>query len=206
MDRGLAILVMLLAVALLSAGCGVAATSGATSTAVNDPAAAYCGGTGGRVVIRYPTYGTNGPNPLRLAGALRFCQYDAREGSGADPQSRIHLSLETLSAERPTLAVQAYLGKPPIDRAPPGVNPASVYCSQLGGSDQFGGTNASGGGWATDDPGLVDQVLQTCVFPDLSTIDSFGLFYHANGTIRGIDLATVVRYRPSPPPATPGSR
>jgi hypothetical protein len=35
------------------------------------------------------------------------------------------------------------------------------------------------------------------VFPDNSTIDSWGLLYHTNGIVRGIDLATVLRY-PNP--------
>jgi hypothetical protein len=35
------------------------------------------------------------------------------------------------------------------------------------------------------------------MFPDLSSIDSWGLAYHSVGTIRGKDLAKVLRY-PNP--------
>jgi len=63
----------------------------------------------------------------------------------------------------------------------------------LGGSDLFGGINAAGGGWVLDsDP---DDVLETCIFPDLSSIDSWGLLYHSQGIIRGQDLSTVLRYK-----------
>ena len=41
---------------------------------------------------------------------------------------------------------------------------------------------------------LPDADLEACIFPDLSSIDSWGLTYHAYGTIRGIDLSTVLRY------------
>ena len=35
-----------------------------------------------------------------------------------------------------------------------------------------------------------------CVFPDLSSIDFWGLTYHAGGTVRGADLAPLFRYQP----------
>jgi hypothetical protein len=41
----------------------------------------------------------------------------------------------------------------------------------------------------------VDQTLEACIFPDLSSIDSWGLTYHSQGIIRGIDLGTVLRYK-----------
>jgi len=40
-------------------------------------------------------------------------------------------------------------------------------------------------------------VLEACIFPDNSTIDSWGLFYHSDGIIRGIDLSTVLKYSKS---------
>jgi len=40
--------------------------------------------------------------------------------------------------------------------------------------------------------------ISMCVFPDLSIIDSWGLTYHSNGTIRGADLSSLLRYRPQP--------
>ena len=50
----------------------------------------------------------------------------------------------------------------------------------------------AGGGWVAN--GGIDQVLEACIFPDNSTIDSWGLFYHSANIIRGIDLSTVLRY------------
>lgn len=40
-------------------------------------------------------------------------------------------------------------------------------------------------------------VVSICVFSDLSMIDAWGLFYHTNDIIRGKDLGTVLRYRPT---------
>ena len=37
----------------------------------------------------------------------------------------------------------------------------------------------------------------TFLFEDMSAIDAFGLLYHADGTIRGADLATKPRYKPN---------
>jgi len=34
-----------------------------------------------------------------------------------------------------------------------------------------------------------------CVFPDLSSIDTWGLTYYADGTVRGADLSDLLRYR-----------
>jgi hypothetical protein len=51
---------------------------------------------------------------------------------------------------------------------------------------------AAGGGWVQF--GSIDQVLEACIFPDDSTIDSWGLLYHSVGTIRGTDLSTVLKY------------
>ena len=39
-----------------------------------------------------------------------------------------------------------------------------------------------------------NDVLETCIFPDMSSIDSWGLAYHSAGIIRGKDLAKVLRY------------
>ncbi|HVN03425.1 MAG TPA: hypothetical protein VMT86_03345 [Bryobacteraceae bacterium] len=151
-------------------------------------AAAYCTQTGGQVITRVPAYGTNGPPSswLILTGARDFCQY-----TSATDGSRIHVLLETLYATTPTLAAMAYEAKVPPGSPGPG-NPASYYCTQLGGSDLFGGVNAAGGGWYGQ--GSKDSVLEACIFPDMSSIDSWGLTYNADGIIRGIDLTTVLRY------------
>jgi|HubBroStandDraft_2_1064218.scaffolds.fasta_scaffold284362_1 hypothetical protein len=150
-------------------------------------AAAYCKQTGGQVEVRSAVYGTNDSDPLQLAGVKSFCQYTANTSGG----SRIHILLSTLYSTKPTLAALAYIFKPAIGSC--NGNPASCYCSLLGGSDQFGGTTGAGGGWYKKN--TIDQVLEACVFPDMSSIDSWGLTYHAAGIIRGIDLTTVMRYQ-----------
>ncbi len=57
------------------------------------------------------------------------------------------------------------------------------------------GDGAAGGGWV-DAGQPVFVVMDLCVFEDMSAIDAFGLLYHQQGTIRGADLATKMRYRP----------
>jgi putative hemolysin len=155
---------------------------------------AYCTSTGGAVETRVPAYGTNNAPQdwLLLAGSQDFCRYTASD------QSHIHLSLETLFASRPTLAALAYYAEVPWNGIGEG-SPASFYCTQLGGTDLFGGVNAAGGGWVALK--TVDEVLDACIFPDNSTIDSWGLFYHSDAIIRGIDLSTVLKY-PNPNPNT----
>ncbi|HEY5425399.1 MAG TPA: hypothetical protein VIJ77_02520 [Candidatus Tumulicola sp.] len=149
-------------------------------------AAAYCKQTGGVVEVRRAVYGSNGPSVLQLAGVRSFCQYTANTSG----QSRVHILLSTLYTTKPTLAALAYIFAPPTGSCQG--NPASCYCSYLGGSDQFGGTTGAGGGWFKKNS--IDQTLEACIFPDMSSIDSWGLAYHANGIIRGIDLTTVMRY------------
>jgi len=150
--------------------------------------AAYCRSTGGVVEHRIPEFGTNDPKPLVLAGSADFCQYTSKKD-----MSRIHVRLKTLYAQLPSLAALAYYAKVKFNEAtcPGGANPASCYCTQLGGSDQFGGPTLGGGSWVGKG---VDVDLEACIFPDLSSIDSFGLFYHSANDIRGIDLSKVLRY------------
>lgn len=150
-------------------------------------AAAYCRQTHGDVEVRRAVYGTNGSQPLFLAGVKSFCQYTLKKDG-----SRIHILLSTLYTTKPTLAALAYILKPPPSGSCQG-NPASCYCSYLGGSDQFGGTTGAGGGWFKKN--AIDQTLEACIFPDMSSIDSWGLAYHSNGIIRGINLAKVMRYK-----------
>lgn len=99
--------------------------------------------------------------------------------------------MDTLYATKPSLAALAYYSLTPWNGQGNG-NPASYYCTQLGGTDLFGGATAAGGGWVTKHS--VDLVLEACIFADNSTIDSWGLLYHSVGTIRGIDLSTVLKY------------
>ena len=70
----------------------------------------------------------------------RFCQYTLAEDG-----SRIHLSLDTLFTTKPTLAALAYYAEVPWNGQGNG-NPASFYCTQLGGAE-IGATDFAGGGW-----------------------------------------------------------
>jgi hypothetical protein len=178
-----------------ASGSGNAATgspsseiSGTPFAAASDDAgaAAYCRRTRGEVETRRAVYGSNGPTLLFLAGVRTFCQYTKKKDG-----SRIHILLSTLYTTKPTLAALAYILTPPVGSCEG--NPASCYCSYLGGSDQFGGTTGAGGGWY--EKNAIDQTLEACIFPDESSIDSWGLTYHADGIIRGINLEKVMRYK-----------
>ena len=147
-----------------------------------------CTNTGGVPIVRVPYYGTNGGTPLQLAGEAIFCEYTEKKGG-----STIDVLLSTLVAKLPTLAATAYYSETPYDGSNCKGSPGSCYCSQLGGTDLFGGINAAGGGWVNKNNQA--DVLDACIFPDLSSIDSYGLFYHSAGIIRGKDLAKVLRYK-----------
>jgi putative hemolysin len=123
-----------------------------------------------------------------------FCQY-----TSADDGSRIHVSLLTLFSPKPTLAALAYYAQVPWNGQGQG-NPASFYCTQLGGAE-IGATDLAGGAWVATSG--IDALLETCIFPDNSTIDSWGLLYHSVGTVRGTDLSTVLKY-PNPYAAKKG--
>lgn len=150
-------------------------------------AQARCTDKGGIVQEREPYYGTNGGSPLQLAGKQYFCQFtSAKDGS------QISLLLSTMWTRMPTLAALAYYAEQAYNGNCTG-SPGSCYCSQLGGTDLFGGVNGAGGGWVlTTNP---NDVLDTCIFPDMSSIDSYGLFYHSAGIIRGKNLARVLRFK-----------
>ena len=167
----------------------------ARATEPDDAAAQYCVKVGGKVIVRAPVYGTNGPKSswLLLAGLQNFCEF-----VNPKDHSTIHILADTLYTMKPSLAALAYYLKPPMNPPGPG-NPASYYCSQLGGSDLFGGVNAAGGAWVGQDPPY--DRLEACIFPDMSSIDSWGLTYNTAGIIRGIDLTTVMRYKGPPQPA-----
>jgi putative hemolysin len=168
------------------------ATMQAQTAAKPTPAEAYCTQKGGAVVRRIPEFGTNGGIPLRLSGSREFCQFTAHDGS------RIHVLLSTLYTTQPTLAALAYYAAPPFDGTGCVGNPGSCYCSQLGGTDLFGGKNLAGGGWVTEDPSNPDPTLEACILPDLSSIDSWGLTYNSAGIIRGKNLRKVFRYKGPP--------
>ena len=182
-----AVAVFLPAVKPVEAASGQQATAqtGATMTP-----AEYCVKKGGEVDGRQPYFNTNDDNEqnwLQLSGARQFCRFTSKKDG-----SRIYVLLSTLYTEQPSMAALAYYAQVPLGGGCNG-NPASCYCSQLGGSDLFGGINANGGGWVKkSDP--VFTVLEACVFPDMSTIDSWGLAYHSAGIVRGKDLSKVLRF------------
>jgi putative hemolysin len=153
--------------------------------------AAYCVKKGGEVDVRLPYYNTNDDNEsnwVRMAGQRTFCKFTSKDNG-----SRIHVLLTTLYTKAPTLAALAYYAKVPYSGNCNG-NPASCYCSQLGGTDLFGGINPNGGGWVQlSDP--VDTVLEACILPDMSTIDSWGLTYHQANITRGKNLNGVLRFK-----------
>jgi hypothetical protein len=135
---------------------------------------------------RIPEYGTNGGTPLVLAGKQEFCQFtSAKDGS------QINLLLSTLATRQPTLAALAYYAE--VQPGSCNGNPGSCYCSLIGGTDLFGGINASGGGWVLSTDST--DVLEACIFPDMSSIDSWGLTYHSQGIIRGKNLTKVLRFK-----------
>ena len=152
----------------------------------------YCVKKGGEVDVRAPYFNTNDDekNLFSLSGDREFCKFTSKKDG-----SRIHVLLSTLYTEKPSLAALAYYAEVPYNGVCNG-NPASCYCSQLGGTDLFGGINLNGGGWVMkSDP--VDTVLEACIFPDMSSIDSWGLTYHQAGIVRGKNLDKVLRY-PNP--------
>ena len=151
-------------------------------------AAAYCVANGGEVENRAPYFNTNDDpkNWLRLTGGRRFCQFTLKSDG-----SRIHVLLSTLYSPKPSLAALAYYAEVPLQSGCHG-NPASCYCSQLGGTDLFGGINFNGGGWVLK--GAIDESLEACIFPDMSSIDSWGLAYHQANIIRGKNLKKVLRF------------
>ncbi|HEY2445408.1 MAG TPA: hypothetical protein VGI20_06690 [Rhizomicrobium sp.] len=164
---------------------GPAARAGELGTVAKE--SAYCIKKGGTVQEREPYYGTNGGSPLRLAGRRNFCEFTSSKDG-----SQISVLLETLWTKKPSLAALAYYAQVAYNGICNG-SPGSCYCSQLGGTDLFGGVNGAGGGWVltTDN----NDVLDACIFPDMSTIDSYGLFYHSAGIIRGKDLSKVLRFQ-----------
>jgi hypothetical protein len=174
---------------VLAAAAAVAAIWPVASLAQADTSVTptkYCTDHHGTVQVRTPTYNTNGGTPFPLSGPRQFCQWVAADGS------QIDVLLTTLVTPKPTLAALAYYARVKFNGVCEG-SPGSCYCSQIGGTDLFGGINAAGGGWVLQ--GNSNDVLDACIFPDLSSIDSYGLFYHQHDIIRGKDLGYVLRYK-----------
>lgn len=163
-----------------------------------DAAAAYCVDQGGMVRERLAVLNPDLPRAqwVELGMPKLFCEFTG--GKGADPDTWISVSLETLYSEEPTLATLAYLTKPAMPEMTDGSNPSAAYCTHLGGAYGFGGGT---GGWVTVDPEPAMQVENYCVFGDGSMIDAWGLTYHTGDVIRGAELTPVLRYQPDLPPA-----
>src|ERR1700674_6092059 len=175
----------------VQAGNTSASASASAAAGTLGEAGEYCVNPGGEVDTRKPYFNTNDSEQhwFALAGDRQFCKFTNKD------TSRIHVLLSTLYSDKPTLAALAYYAKVPYSGNCNG-NPGSCYCSQLGGTDLFGGINLNGGGWVMKaDP--VDTVLEACIFPDMSSIDSCGLTYHQAGIVRGKNLNKVLRY-PNP--------
>jgi hypothetical protein len=174
------------------AACAIALTASAyadtqqiASSTEASQDAQYCTAEGGVVQERIPEFGTNNTNPLKLSGNADFCQFTKKKGG-----SQINVLLSTLGTAKPTLAALAYYAKVQLGSC--SGNPASCYCTLLGGSDSFGGINLDGGGWVLKSDAT--DVLETCIFPDMSSIDSWGLAYHSQNIIRGKNLVGVLKY------------
>ena len=179
----------LAAVASLTAGAGVGHAAAKPTLAQQQ--AAYCKAQGGAVQMRTAAYGTNNAAGLSLGAPVQFCRFVSKTDG-----SRIYVSAATLASKKPTIAALAYYNKPAMTSNDPNANPASVYCSQLGGTDSFGGINAQGGGWVNRSD-KANPVLEACVFPDGSIIDSWGLAYRSTGAVRGKDLTQAFAYHPA---------
>lgn len=168
---------MLAALALAAAG-----TAHAASTA-------WCSSTGGTPERLFAFGNTNAAPHLWMAygGELQACAYSGVDENGYT--STITLTEATLESPLPTMAALAYYAKVPWNGTGFG-NPAFLYCLQLGGTEQIGAVG-SGSGWAHRKGA---EVHNLCVFADQSAIDDWGLLYHSNDIIRGIDLTSVLKF------------
>ena len=156
-----------------------------------DPAE-YCTSVGGTVSIRSAV--TDSAATTGLGEPQVFCTFTGTAGTDT-ADTTITIGGVTLSTTNPTRATMAYREKPQIPAIDPPAdgsmipNPSSIYCESLGGSE---------GEWvdfaaAADAPA---RSVTMCVFPDLSMIDSWGLTYHTQGTIRGADLDPLLNWKP----------
>ena len=148
----------------------------------------------GTVQVREAMFGTNDDTDrsgwVDLGRSIELCRFTDEDGNS------ILVDTLTLASTGPTLASVAYLSKVKMPEYDPNKgNPATAYCQALSGSSAYG-PGASGGGWV-DVSDKDSPVVAMCVFPDGSMIDEWGLAYHSDGTIRGIDLAQQFVYQPT---------
>lgn len=203
MAAAITLLVLLIGGGTLAMGRALAAPSRvATPVAValnDDDLAAACTTAGGAVVMRTAAQ-TPDSEPIGALGEPEpFCEFTG--GAGADEGSMISVLAETLASPNPTLAAMAYLqGKPmpaidpPAPSGTPGAivsmpNPASIYCQLAGGMESA---------WVATDMAAdaTFRNIAMCVFPDRSAIESWGIAYHAMGSVRGADLTGAFGWKP----------
>ena len=179
----------------------LAAAPAAIGSSHESDAEEYCSTQGGQVVQLKPSLWPDSDNAVELAGSMNACQFISQDG---DNPEQLVVDLQTLHSEKPTLAGLAYLAQVPSSNSgAAGSNPASSYCPvDLAGTEAFG--TAAQGSWVGElDPGMeagdaetLGNTITLCVFADRSAIDDFGIFYASDGTYRGVDLSTVMRYQP----------
>ncbi|MEX2981005.1 hypothetical protein [Streptomyces sp. C36] len=183
------------AVTLVIAAVAAAATQATAQPAKSYPKspAAWCKSQGGDPASYRPFY-DSGPKLTPLGGRRELCEFTAKD------TSHIVVATDTLAADLPTLAALAYVRKPPLPEHPQG-NPSAAYCAAIGGTTQFGDRKGDTGGWIrSGEPIDRDHLRSMCLFADGSTIDAWGLTYHAHGVIRGADLEH--RFRATIPAGT----
>jgi hypothetical protein len=187
-------------------GLAIVLTAGLATTAggATEPTGAeqYCADQGGNVVELTPYLLPGSDAEVELAGSMTVCQFISQDG---DSPTQVVVDLTTLHSKKPTLAGLAYLAQVPASGSGvAGSNPAASYCpDDLAGTEAFG--TASSGAWVGAlDPGMeagdaepLSDSVNLCVFADRSAIDDSALFYRSEGTVRGIDLTTVMRYQPA---------
>jgi putative hemolysin len=201
MASAIALLVLMIAGGTVAMGRALFAPATPAAGISHDTGAetvAWCGEAGGTIVMRTAALTPDADPPGVLGEPEPFCEFTG--GAGADEGSMISVLAESLSSTQPTMAAMAYLqGKPmpaidPPANATPGAmtgipNPASIYCQQAGGVE---------GAWvaldmAADAP---FRNVSMCVFPDRSAIESWGIAYHAMGSVRGADLTNAFAWKP----------
>ena len=146
------------------------------------------------LVDRTATWNTNAdPSQwLQLAGRERFCEFEMGQG---DETTRISVDLVTLYAEEPTLASVAYLSK--VSRRPPAAERQSGDVQLPRGAGRHGDVRQRRGRrrLGRRQPAGVRGHGPVRVRGHVGD-RRVRLLYHADGTIRGADLATKMRYQP----------
>ena len=158
----------------------------------------------GGTVADYVLYNGNPPDfqpvGVQISKAMPTCSFPNEEGSNV-----YAVPLHTLVSVEPTLAVLAFQARvlyAPLD-ASASANPASTYCTQLGGagaadtpSSYLPIPTAQAGWWTLQPDGTWYGVSDFCTFPDGSAVDTWTLFYHAatNNSANGIEF----KYNSSP--------